>query len=493
MRLTGFSQRPIGWAQGTAALFFMALHITVQAQFTYTTNSPDTNTVTITGYTGAGGAIAIPSNIVDKTVASIGTNAFYQRSNLTDIVIPNTVTIIDQGAFANCTSLTNVTIGNHVALLGPGAFANCESLSSVAIPHSVTHIGHDAFSSCTALTQVYIGNGVTNIDDWAFLSCANLTNVTIGYGLSRIGNYSFSGCDQLIDISIAEDNPAYSSGNGILFNKEKTALVIFPGGQAGTYLVPTSVATIGQRAFFACTKLTAVTIPDSVANIGSEAFRYCTALTNIVLGNGVTSIAYRAFSDCPQLKSTVIPDSVTYIDFNVFENCIRMTSVNIGNGVNIIPNMFNNCTSLVSAVIGSNVTSIRDGAFNNCTRLTKVYFMGNAPEYEDPIFSGANSATIYRLQESTGWPTVPNLWAGRPTALWLPEAMADKYLGLQEGQFGFNIGWARGKSVIIEACADLTTSNWTALATNTIINGSFYFGDPEWMNYPGRFYRFSSQ
>ena len=97
--------------------------------------------------------------------------------------------------------------------------------------------------------------------------------------------------------------------------------------------------------------------------------------------------------------------------------------------------------------------------------------------------------TIYYLPGSIDWPPVPDLWEGRPTAYWVPETPDDVSLGVHEGQFGFNVGWAEGKTVIVEASTNLITNNWVPVATNTIINGTFYFGDPEWTNYPGRFYR----
>ena len=61
------------------------------AQFTYTTNN---GAITITGYTGSGGAVTIPNMIDGLPVTDIGTNAF-QNSGLTSVTIPDTVTNIE--------------------------------------------------------------------------------------------------------------------------------------------------------------------------------------------------------------------------------------------------------------------------------------------------------------------------------------------------------------------------------------------------------------
>jgi hypothetical protein len=125
-------------------LLFLLLPAAVQAQYGYVTNSD--NTITITNYTGAGGAVTIPSTINGLTVTSIGSNAFYNCTNLTSVTMGTNVTSIGDWAFTSCTSLTNATIGTSVTSLGDGAFDNCEGLPSVTIPNSVTSIGAQAFA-----------------------------------------------------------------------------------------------------------------------------------------------------------------------------------------------------------------------------------------------------------------------------------------------------------------------------------------------------------
>ena len=178
-------------------LLLLTLPAAVQAEdYTYTTNN---GTITITGYTGPGGAVTIPSTINGLPVTSIGDWAFDDCTSLTSVTIPNSVTSIGDEAFADCTSLTSVTIPNSVTSIGDGAFSGCTSLTAITvdtlnsvyssvdgvlfnkpdhahpmsggkagsytIPNSVTSIGDYAFESCTSLTSVTIPNSVTSIGD----------------------------------------------------------------------------------------------------------------------------------------------------------------------------------------------------------------------------------------------------------------------------------------------------------------------------------------
>src|SRR5258706_2431774 len=157
-------------------LLFLTLPAVVQAQFNYTTNN---GAITITGYTGPGGAVVIPDTINGLPVNRIGDYAFSANTNLTSVTIPNSVTAIGYFAFDSCTSLTSVTLGNSVASIEVAAFWRCTSLTSITLPDSVASIGNQAFYLCTNLTSVTIGSGVTNIGESAFESCISLTNVMI--------------------------------------------------------------------------------------------------------------------------------------------------------------------------------------------------------------------------------------------------------------------------------------------------------------------------
>ena len=192
-----------------------------------------------------------------------------------------------------------------------------------------TTIGNLAFKECTGLTSVSIPNSVTSIGNAAFLSCTGLTSVTIPNSVTSIGINAFGGCTGLTAIDVDENNTAYSSINGVLFNKSKTELVRYPGGKQGAYTILNSVTSIVRSAFNGCTGLTSVTIGNSVTSIGINAFYGCTGFTSVTIGNSVTSIGNQAFGECTGLTSVSIPNSVTSIGDWAFVECTGLTSITV--------------------------------------------------------------------------------------------------------------------------------------------------------------------
>jgi hypothetical protein len=360
-------------------LLLLMLPAMVQAQFIFTTNN---GTITITGYTGSGGAVTIPDTSNGWPVTSIGVQAFI-----------------------NCYSLTSVTIPRSVTNIGNNAFYGCDSLTSATIPNSVISIGEYAFFG-TSLTSITIPNSVTSIGDRAFGDCTRLTAITV---------------DAL--------NSVYCSVAGVLFNKSQTTLIQCPGGKEGSYTIPNSVTNIGNNAFFSCWLLTSVTIGTNVTNIGNSAFYECDSLTSVTVPSSVTSIGYGAFGDCTRLTAITVAAlnsvycSVAGVLFNKSQTTLSEypagkagTSYTIPNSVTSIGGeAFRGCYSLTNVTIPNSVSSIQGGAFYACTNLTGVYFQGNAPSLDWWSFDGDNNATIYYLPGTTGWSSP---FGGRPTALW---------------------------------------------------------------------------
>ncbi len=292
-----------------------------------------------------------------------------------------------------------------------------------------------------------------------------------------------------------------------MFSSDLSTLLRCPGGKAGAYTLPDSVASIGGNAFESCISLTNVTIPGSVTSVGDYAFNGCTGLTSVAVGYGVTSIGYDAFGQCVSLNAiTVDPSNPNYgsVDGVLFSSdlstLLRCPGGKAGTytipdaATSIGDNAFESCASLACVTIPGSVASIGFSAFANCTGLKYAYFRGNAPNFASSpfnphgIFSG-DTATLYYLPGKTGWDTVD---AGAPVALWRPVVPGDNCLGVRTNQFGFNINWADGMVVVVEACTNLTSASWIPLQTNTLSGDSLYFSDSQWTQYPGRYYRIVS-
>jgi hypothetical protein len=148
---------------------------------------------------------------------------------------------------------------------------------------------------------------------------------------------------------------------------------------------------------------------------------------------------------------------------------------------------------LTNVTIAGSVNNLGDYAFGQCWNLSAAFFQGNSLFADTNVFSGDSYAIVYYLPGATGW---GHTFGGAPTAFWaLPYPVllnTSPIFGAQSNVFGFTVSWTTHKSVIVEACTDLANPVWQPLETNSLTKGYFYFSDPEWTNYPGRFYRVTS-
>lgn len=142
------------------------------------------------------------------------------------------------------------------------------------------------------IKNVVVGEGVDYISNYTFMYCENLETITIPAGVESIGPFAFWGCNNLKSINIATNNPNYVSVDGVLFNKSKTEIVIYPSAKEGKYVIPNTVTTIGENSFRECGKLSDLVIPSSVTTIGAYAFYDCTSLLNITIPKSVKEMDY---------------------------------------------------------------------------------------------------------------------------------------------------------------------------------------------------------
>jgi len=465
---------------------------------------------------------------IGNGVTSIGINAFASCYSLTGITIPRSVTSIGNYAFAYCYGLTSITIFGSITSLGNSSFAYCYGLTNVTLPNSVTSIGDYAFDGCTSLTSVTIPDSVTNMGVSAFGGCTSLTSVNIPVSVTNIESAGFYSCTNLSAITVDALNSVYSSVDGVLFDKNQTVLIQYPGGKVGRYAIPNSVTNIGHHAFNYCTRLTGVTIGNGVTSIGDSAFSGCTSLTSIAIPGSVSSIGSDAFYSCTSLTAIIVdplsasfssadgvlfnkslttllqcpagvagnysvPGSVTYIGGAAFYNCTGLTNVTIPNSMRTIGRYaFSYCTNLASITIPGSLIFIGRDAFSGCTSLTGVFFQGNAPSFGliwDEVL-GAENATVYYPPGTTGWGTT---FGGRPAVLWNPLVQTgDANFGVRTNWFGFNITGTADIPIVVEACTSLANASWVALQSLNLTNGAVPFSDPNWTNYPVRLYRIRS-
>jgi hypothetical protein len=287
----------------------------------------DLTDVNIVFYSGNEGPSGYYSYCQAKTIPAY---AFYNpntdkgKASLTTILLPLSITTIEYYGFQKCSGLTSMEIPSLVSTIGSGAFLSCNSLISVNIPASVTSIQSNAFS-CSGLISVDGGNpnyssldgvlfdksrtgllqcptsktgsysipsSVSYIGSEAFSNCNSLTSITIPSSVNSLGSSAFSNCSGLI--SVDEENPNYSSVDGVLFDKSETALIKCPVSKTGSYSIPAKVTTISADAFYNCSLITSLAIPSSVTSIGNTAFAYCSGLTSVTTDSSypITLISY---------------------------------------------------------------------------------------------------------------------------------------------------------------------------------------------------------
>lgn len=378
----------------------------VEGDYKYTVNS-DGESVTIIRYEGTDTNLVIPPTLAGKKVTILEQFSFGQRD------------------------YKSVTIPEGVKRICEDAFFSCRSLEEINLPDSLEEICNDAFEQCVALTRIRIPKNLKKYE----------------------GSYD---CTSLVAYTIDEDNPYLSVVDGVLFNKDRTAIYSFPAGKkVDSYVIPSTVTTIGTGAFKHCS-INRLTIPISVVSVRIWAFSYVngadiqpcvvndvfyegsksqwekikiveTGNGNLMLLNANIHFAkedeeesesdwsYKVNSDGKTVTITgytgkdteiIIPAAlggkkVTDIGREVFKDGIDIVSITIPDSVTTIGRYaFDNCASLTSITLPSRVTKIDVGAFNCCSSLKSITIPDGVTTISGHTFSHCERLTSITIPES---------------------------------------------------------------------------------------------
>lgn len=265
------------------------------------------------------------------------------------------------------------------------------------------------------------------------------------------------------------------TGTGDMANySASTAPWYYNRGSVKKVIIGDNVTSIGDYAFYSCTRLTSLTIPNGVTSIGRSAFFGCSDLVSITIGNDVTTIGKEAFAECDSLTTVTIPTSVTVISNGMFSGCVNLSSVTIPDSVTsieeyafyyadlssvIIPDSVTSigrsafawCKNLSSATLGSNIATIGESAFSECSNLTSItipssttfidkyafafcynlttaYFEGDAPDMHS---SFSSDVTLYYIPGMRNWldsdaySATTGEWDGYQLKPWRPDGFVD--------------------------------------------------------------------
>lgn len=435
---------------------------------------------------------ALQSVQIPDTITEIADCTFYEAASLQSISLPNSLTKIDRNALYSV-GLRELTVPDSVT--GKLYLDNCDSLQSLTVGNGITEMRvHD----CPALVSVAVGENAHSIDFWALPHLQSITvseknteytsvngvlynkdktvlehypagkkdaDLTIPEGVQTIYGVSsqyikrihipasletFNGvaCPMLESISVADANPNYSAQDGVLFNKDKTELLLYPTKKSQTaYTVPSSVTTLANGAFNDAVYLESLVLPESITQIGTALSR-CPALRAVHIPAGLTSLDSDAFLESTALESFTVaaenpnyvavdgilfnkaktelirypaaktstsyevPQSVTQLVYGAFLGADALQSVTLPTNLKAIPaSEFQNCTSLQSITIPTGVEVLESSAFLNCQALANVSLPSGVQRIEQKAFYGCTSLKTVKLPETLtylGWASFSN-------------------------------------------------------------------------------------
>ena len=250
---------------------------------------------------------------------------------------------------------------------------NNSAIKTIKIESGVKTIGSYAFYYCNKLKKVEIPNTVYSIGNDAFANCQNLTEINIPSSILRIDNDSiyrnpFNNCKSLTNISVDSKNKYYASINGVLYNKEKTKLILCPEG------------------------IKEYEIPMGVSQIENNAFQNCSNLERLKMSDSVIEIGYWAFDDCVNLRELTLSENITSLDLGTFKNCTNLIVINVPNKVNEIgTSIFENCKNLETIYLPENLKKIGENAFKNCVNLKKIVYAGSETQWDSIYIANSNA------------------------------------------------------------------------------------------------------
>lgn len=289
------------------------------------------------------------------------------------------------------------------------------------VVYQVTQLGMYAFTNSNDLTSVTMPEGLKTIQKYSLSNCKLVTHYDIPASVTLIEGSAFNGAN-LERIYVDSANENYCDVDGVLFDKQMTTLLVYPGNRGANYIIPDGVTTIGDyafynnskitwvgipegvtsiehRAFFSCSRLENIEFPNSLVTIGEEAFRGCTSFTSVEITRNIAEIGPLAFFYCPNVTEFKVSrmsnhfcsvDGVLYSkDMTVIHYLgqgDKRTTYVIPNTVKTIENYCFTSSSLKSVTIPEGVTTICRGAFYGSRDLADAHIPNSVREIGDVAF-----------------------------------------------------------------------------------------------------------
>lgn len=439
--------------------------------------------------------------------------AFQYEEYLNRVTLPEGLEVLD-GTFRGCIRLKYLTLPSSLNSLEDGAFRNCESLQSMTIPSNVDFIEYGVygcFGGCSSIEYYEVEEGNKNyyVEDGVLYKKADgyeeWDNYLVAYPAAKrnttfhIAQYThiellsegeaqtnqFVDAKYLRSITVDEKHARCVSVDGVVFNKDRTFLNVFPAGRIGTYEVPEGCKIIGEDAF-AQTSLSKLVISDSVEEIGSPNFLICPNLTSVSLGRnvsgyGVTGEHYQngltGFKKATALQSYQVSSENPYLiveegllyskNKEIIYDCpkAKIGEVVIPNDVTTIENgAFCNCYSIDKIVVPKTVTNIKEYAFDGNCGYSIYGYTGSVAE----IYAKERYIPFVSIDETSIVTTSPS---GNPTPTPMEDVLGNFhiYLGYTNTSGTESFFHQEKPGIIISGDGNYTFS-YTIQETDTNIN-----------------------
>ena len=288
----------------------------------------------------------------DYVVTGIGVGVFKnETTGIGKIILPNTIKTIEREAFSDFYG--EIILSSGIESIGDRAFYK-------------THI------------QTFDFTNVKSIGDEAFAS-SNIREANFSSTLESLGTDVFADCNNLSEVNIDQNNLNYSSEQGVLYNKDKTELILYPENKQDiSFQIPQTVTKICERAFKSNSYLQSITLSDEgLLSIENEAFYRCSALTSIKIPITCSSIGDFAFYDCSNLTK-VDSENISQISIgqSAFENCYKLNDFKPSQIISLGNRAFYNCQSLMSIKLTYDLLKFGANSFTNAPIIYNTYENG---------------------------------------------------------------------------------------------------------------------
>ena len=340
------------------------------------------------------------------------------------------------------TQLVRFPIGRQAAFnipitvntISAHAFRNQRHLAEIGIPASVHTIEAFAFANIDPLTTIYLSPGLATIADNAFSNLPRVVELVIPAGVQRLGRLdrlvnlervTFRGnVNNQQDLTLADgvfaNSPILSQ---VIFDDYSRVINIPSEAFLGSRLlreihIPTSVMTIGSRAFEGAATLERVLIGQEgmqsrLATLGADVFLRANALREVsFLGTASlealaglaqgSDINSSSFANHPSLQILNLPGNIGSIQPYALANIENLSQLTFGETTcntvtTFAENALTNLPSLTSITIPARSDGIIGTSFSGIVGLSEISLAGSA----HPALLSVHSNVLYNAARTT--------------------------------------------------------------------------------------------